>query len=89
MSTIQVTGQAHKVQADSKTPLLHVLQNELLLKGPKYGCGLGQCGACTVHAPHWPRPQPYLGPLSNNSFCNTCNKGVFESACTLCGWPLT
>ena len=49
MSTIQVNDQAHKVQADSKTPLLHVLQNELLLKGPKYGCGLGQCGACTVH----------------------------------------
>ena len=49
MSSIQVNGQAHKVQADSKTPLLHVLQNELLLKGPKYGCGLGQCGACTVH----------------------------------------
>jgi nicotinate dehydrogenase subunit A len=49
MSTIQVNGQLHKVQADSKTPLLHVLQNELLLKGPKYGCGLGQCGACTVH----------------------------------------
>ena len=49
MSTIQVNGQVHKVQADSKTPLLHVLQNELLLKGPKYGCGLGQCGACTVH----------------------------------------
>ena len=49
MSSIQVNGQAHTVQADSKTPLLHVLQNELLLKGPKYGCGLGQCGACTVH----------------------------------------
>jgi isoquinoline 1-oxidoreductase alpha subunit len=49
MSSIQVNGQAHKVQAGSQTPLLHVLQNELLLKGPKYGCGLGQCGACTVH----------------------------------------
>jgi nicotinate dehydrogenase subunit A len=49
MSTIQVNGQAHKVKADAQTPLLHVLQNELMLKGPKYGCGLGQCGACTVH----------------------------------------
>jgi nicotinate dehydrogenase subunit A len=49
MSTIQVNGKAHQVQADSQTPLLHVLQNELMLKGPKYGCGLGQCGACTVH----------------------------------------
>jgi nicotinate dehydrogenase subunit A len=49
MSTIRVNGQAHKVQADSQTSLLHVLQNELLLKGPKYGCGMAQCGACTVH----------------------------------------
>ncbi len=49
MSSIQVNGKVHTVQADSKTSLLHVLQNELLLKGPKYGCGLGQCGACTVH----------------------------------------
>ena len=49
MSTIQVNGQVHKVQADSQTPLLHVLQNELMLKGPKYGCGMAQCGACTVH----------------------------------------
>jgi isoquinoline 1-oxidoreductase alpha subunit len=49
MSTIQVNGQVHKVQADSQTPLLHVLQNELMLKGPKYGCGIGACGACTVH----------------------------------------
>ena len=49
MSILQVNGKAHQVQADSQTPLLHVLQNELMLKGPKYGCGLGQCGACTVH----------------------------------------
>lgn len=49
MSTIQVNGRSHTVKADSQTPLLHVLQNELMLKGPKYGCGLGQCGACTVH----------------------------------------
>ena len=49
MSTIQVNGKVHKVQADSQTPLLHVLQNELMLKGPKYGCGMAQCGACTVH----------------------------------------
>ena len=49
MSTIRVNGQAHKVRADSQTSLLHVLQNELLLKGPKYGCGMAQCGACTVH----------------------------------------
>jgi nicotinate dehydrogenase subunit A len=46
---IQVNGQAHQVQASSDTPLLYVLRDELQLHGPKFGCGLGQCGACTVH----------------------------------------
>jgi len=49
MSKIKVNGQEHTVLADSQTSLLEVLQNELMLKGPKYGCGLAQCGACTVH----------------------------------------
>ncbi|MFN0005799.1 MAG: (2Fe-2S)-binding protein [Burkholderiaceae bacterium] len=49
MSKIKVNGQEHTVLAGSQTSLLEVLQNELMLKGPKYGCGLAQCGACTVH----------------------------------------
>ena len=37
------------MNVDADTPLLYVLRDDLALKGPKYGCGLGQCGACTVH----------------------------------------
>jgi nicotinate dehydrogenase subunit A len=46
---IRVNGQPHETQAAPDTPLLYVLRNELQLNGPKFGCGLGQCGACTVH----------------------------------------
>lgn len=47
--TITVNGKQHSVAAADDTPLLYVLRNELNLNGPKFGCGLGQCGACTVH----------------------------------------
>jgi len=47
--TIQVNGVARTVEADSDTPLLWVLRDELDLKGSKFGCGVGLCGACTVH----------------------------------------
>ena len=46
---IQVNGSQRTVQADSDSPLLYVLRDQLALHGPKFGCGLGQCGACTVH----------------------------------------
>jgi len=46
---IKVNGQKHEVSSDLETPLLYVLRNELGLRGPKFGCGLSQCGACTVH----------------------------------------
>jgi nicotinate dehydrogenase subunit A len=45
---IRVNGANHDVAAEPDTPLLLVLRNELSLNGPKFGCGLGQCGACTV-----------------------------------------
>ena len=50
MSTIdlQVNGRSHTVDVDPATPLLYVLRNDLGLQGPKFGCGLGQCGACTI-----------------------------------------
>ena len=49
MSTIiTVNGRRHDVRADPRTPLLYVLRDELGLDGPKFGCGLSQCGACTV-----------------------------------------
>lgn len=47
-STLIVNGTPHKVDVDPSTPLLYVLRDELELNGAKYGCGLGQCGACTV-----------------------------------------
>jgi nicotinate dehydrogenase subunit A len=46
--TIQVNGAKHSVHATTDTPLLFVLRNELRLHGPRFGCGLAQCGACTV-----------------------------------------
>jgi nicotinate dehydrogenase subunit A len=48
MITLNVNGQAHQIDADPSTPLLYVLRNDLALNGAKFGCGLGQCGACTV-----------------------------------------
>lgn len=45
---LSVNGRERAVQADPATPLLLVLRNDLALNGPKYGCGLGECGACTV-----------------------------------------
>jgi aerobic-type carbon monoxide dehydrogenase small subunit (CoxS/CutS family) len=46
--TLKVNGRAHTVDVDPATPLLYVLSDDLALRGPKFGCGLGQCGACTV-----------------------------------------
>jgi nicotinate dehydrogenase subunit A len=46
---LQVNGRAHALAVPRAASLLHVLRNDLGLNGPKYGCGLGQCGACTVH----------------------------------------
>lgn len=46
--TLHVNGAAHPVRVDPETPLLYVLRNDLHLKGPKYGCGLEQCGSCKV-----------------------------------------
>jgi nicotinate dehydrogenase subunit A len=48
MITLKVNGELRHVEADPKTPLLYVLRNDLGLNGAKFGCGLGQCGACTV-----------------------------------------
>jgi nicotinate dehydrogenase subunit A len=45
---LKVNGRTHSLDVDPATPLLYVLSDDLDLKGPKFGCGLGQCGACTV-----------------------------------------
>jgi aerobic-type carbon monoxide dehydrogenase small subunit (CoxS/CutS family) len=46
--TLRVNGSTHTVNVDAATPLLYVLRNDLDLHGPRFGCGLGQCGVCTV-----------------------------------------
>jgi len=47
--TLKVNGRTQSVDVEPDTPLLYVLRENLALKGPRFGCGLGQCGACTVH----------------------------------------
>jgi isoquinoline 1-oxidoreductase alpha subunit len=49
MSRLTINGQTHEVDVDPDTPLLWVLRDTLGLTGTKYGCGIAQCGACTVH----------------------------------------
>jgi nicotinate dehydrogenase subunit A len=48
MITLQVNGVSRTVDAEPDTPLLYVLRDDLALRGPRFGCGLAQCGACTV-----------------------------------------
>jgi isoquinoline 1-oxidoreductase alpha subunit len=52
---IAINGEAHSVDVDEDTPLLWVLRDSLGLVGTKYGCGIAQCGACTVHLDGAPR----------------------------------
>ncbi|MCY7320111.1 MAG: 2Fe-2S iron-sulfur cluster binding domain-containing protein, partial [Ramlibacter sp.] len=47
--TLNVNGKPQKLEADADSPLLYVLRDQLELHGPKFGCGMAQCGACTVH----------------------------------------
>ena len=49
MITLDVNGQSHQVDADPETPLLWVIREWLGMTGTKYGCGIAQCGACSVH----------------------------------------
>ena len=47
-ATLKINGQMHEVDADPQCPLLYVLRDDLAMDNPRFGCGLGQCGACTV-----------------------------------------
>ena len=49
MPTLMINGQSHNVEVEPDTPLLWVLRDTLGMTGTKYGCGIAQCGACTVH----------------------------------------
>ena len=66
MPTLTVNGQRRDIDADPETPLLWVLREQLALTGTKYGCGIAQCGACTVHIDGVPT-RSCVRPLSSVS----------------------
>ncbi len=64
---LNVNGQSHTVDVDPDTPLLWVIRDELKLYGTKYGCGIAQCGSCTIHIDGTPMrscsvPIAHMGP---------------------------
>lgn len=63
MAAVTVNGVLRTVDADPETPLLWILRDTLKLTGTKYGCGIAQCGACTVHVDGMPR-RSCVAPLS-------------------------
>src|SRR5260370_1766418 len=67
MAALSVNGQTHQVDLDPNTPLLWGLRDTIGLTGTKYGCGIAQCGACTVHVDGVPMPSsslPFRPPAS-------------------------
>ncbi|MFT8723375.1 MAG: (2Fe-2S)-binding protein [Acetobacter malorum] len=100
-TTITVNGVPHAVAAAADTPLLYVLRNDLALNGPKYGCGLGECGACTVllagraaracsislqEAAPW--PVTTLEGLEQNGVLDPVQKAFVEEQAAQCGYCL-
>jgi len=74
--TLKVNGKSHTLDIDPATPLLYVLRNDLSLRGPRFGCGLGQCGACTV----------IINGVATRS-CVTATSSVKNEITTLEGLP--
>src|SRR5262245_65617594 len=64
MITLKVNGRTHTLDADPATPLLYILSEDLELRGPKFGCRLGQCGCCTVIVTG-PAIRACITPVSN------------------------
>ena len=62
--TLNVDGKSHTIDADADMPLLYALRDEINLNNPRFGCGLAQCGACTVHLNGQPI-RSCVTPLSN------------------------
>jgi isoquinoline 1-oxidoreductase alpha subunit len=69
MTTLNVNGSVRNFQAEDDTPLLWVLREQLGLTGTKYGCGIAQCGACTVHIDGVPT-RSCVRPVSSVSASN-------------------
>jgi aerobic-type carbon monoxide dehydrogenase small subunit (CoxS/CutS family) len=83
--SLKVNGHTHTIDVDPETPLLYVLSDELLLRGPKFGCGLAQCGACTVIL-RGKAVRSCVTPVSavkQDAQCGFCLSGVILTAKTL------
>src|SRR6266581_3015256 len=91
---IKVNGLVHNVTASLDTPLLYVLKNELHLHGPRFGCGLAQCGACSVlldgkEIRSWVTPVAAVHPLQQAWIdvqvpqCGYCQNGMLIQAADL------
>ncbi|MFN4016177.1 MAG: (2Fe-2S)-binding protein [Reyranella sp.] len=99
MAVLNVNGKAVEYTADPETPLLWVLREQLGLTGTKYGCGIAQCGSCTVHIDGAPvrscsMPVNAVGPqkvvtieaLAENGMLNKIQKAWVELDVPQCGY---
>lgn len=75
---LQVNGKSHTLNIDPATPLLYVLRNQLGLNGPKYGCGLQQCGSCMVLLNGKAQPSCMIAASSAKEFHITTLEGVSQ-----------
>ena len=75
---LRVNGKSHTVNIDPSTPLLYVLRNQLGLNGPKYGCGLQQCGACMVLLDGKAQPSCMIATSAAKDYAITTLEGVSQ-----------
>ena len=76
---LKVNGKSHMVTADPTTPLLYILRNQLQLNGPKYGCGLQQCGACMVLLDGKAQPSCMMTAKAATQYNITTLEGLAEN----------
>ena len=99
--TLRVNGRDAHVTAEPQTPLLYILRNDLALNGPKYGCGLGECGACAVLVDGRPvrsctvplkavgsRQVTTLEGLAKPGHLHAVQRAFIEEAAAQCGYCL-
>ena len=79
MATLNVNGKKHPVEVEADTPLLWVLRDHLNMTGTKYGCGIAQCGACTVHIDGSPQRSCVLPVSATEGKEITTIEGLSES----------